>query len=162
MLKPARRNFDNVSIAHTKSSKTMKSKLNNNPEVEVKTFEPPYFKEDMVRKEIEERAKKENEKSDGLYQKPREDHLGKAGRIVEDLMKKHKETKEKLHKMKADAEKKTEIECPFKPERKKIDKFIVGGNVIRRNEIWYVDFNAGCRRKSGRSLRERKRFYWMI
>jgi len=63
MLKPARRNFDNISLAQTKSSKTLKSKLNNNPEVEVKAFEPPYFKEDQVRREIEERAKKENQKS---------------------------------------------------------------------------------------------------
>ncbi len=39
MLKPkARNNFDNVSIAYTKSSKTLKSKKNNNPEIEVKKF----------------------------------------------------------------------------------------------------------------------------
>jgi len=49
MMLKNRRNYDNVSIAQTKSSKTLKSKLNNNPEVEVKKFEPPYFKEDTIR-----------------------------------------------------------------------------------------------------------------
>jgi hypothetical protein len=57
MLK-LRRNNDNVSIAYTKSSKTLKSKLNNNPEIEVKRFVPPYFKGDPIIMEIEERAKR--------------------------------------------------------------------------------------------------------
>lgn len=51
MLK-LRRNNDNVSVAYTKSSKTLKSKLNNNPEVETKVFEPPYFKGDPIVREI--------------------------------------------------------------------------------------------------------------
>jgi len=53
MLKLRRANNDNVSIAYTKSSKTLKSKINNNPEIEVKRFEPPYFKGDPIIKEIE-------------------------------------------------------------------------------------------------------------
>lgn len=57
MLKHRRAN-DNISIAYTKSSKTLKSKLNNNPEIEVKRFEPPYFKGDPIIKEMEERAKR--------------------------------------------------------------------------------------------------------
>ena len=52
MLKNKGRNFDNVSIAQTKSSKTLKSKLNNNPEVEIKKFDPPYFKEENIHHEI--------------------------------------------------------------------------------------------------------------
>jgi hypothetical protein len=32
MLKAGRRNYDNISIAPSKSSKTIRSKLNNNPE----------------------------------------------------------------------------------------------------------------------------------
>lgn len=58
MLKIKPKNFDNVSIAYTKSSKTLKSKLNNNPEIEVKKFTPPYFKEDNIHREIQERAKR--------------------------------------------------------------------------------------------------------
>ena len=47
-----RRNFDNISIAHTKSSLQMKNKLNSNPELETRNFEPPYFREDRLRIEI--------------------------------------------------------------------------------------------------------------
>ena len=50
MLKVKGKNFDNVSVAYTKSSKTLKSKLNNNPEIEIKKFTPPYFKEDNIHK----------------------------------------------------------------------------------------------------------------
>ena len=60
MLKTKGRNFYKVRIAQTKSSKTLKSKLNMNPEVEVKKFDPPYFKEENMTRDIETRAKKEN------------------------------------------------------------------------------------------------------
>jgi hypothetical protein len=116
MLKAKGRNFDNVSIAQTKSSKTLKSKLNNNPEVEVKKFDPPYFKEENITKDIENRAKKENSRFSGLLVKANDySHLDKAHKIVQDLLNRHKITKERLHKMKEESEKQTQIDCPFKP-----------------------------------------------
>jgi ribosomal protein L14 len=94
MLKAKGRNFDNVSIAQTKSSKTLKSKINNNPEVEVKKLDPPYFKEENIYKEIEVRAKKENSRFSGLLVKTTNyNHLDKANLIVQDLLNRHKATK---------------------------------------------------------------------
>lgn len=136
MLKPRGRNFDNVSVAHTKSSKTLKSKLNNNPEIEIKKFEPPYFKEDLFLKEIEVRVKKENQKSEGIFGAKKIDHLYRANKIVEDLLSKHRQAKKKLEELKKQAEDKTKQQCPFQPDKKKLDKFVVEGNVIRRNEMW--------------------------
>lgn len=138
MLKAKGRNFDNVSIAQTKSSKTLKSKLNANPEVEIKKLDPPYFKEENIYKEIEERAKKENSRFSGLLVKTSNyNHLDKAHQIVKDLLNRHKLTKEKLNRLKEDAEKQKQIECPFQPERKRLEKFVIPGDVIRRNETWY-------------------------
>lgn len=83
MLKAKGRNFDNISIAQTKSSKTLKSKLNANPEVEIKKFDPPYFKEETITKHIEVRAKKENSRFSGLLVKTsNHNHLDKAHQIV--------------------------------------------------------------------------------
>ena len=73
-----------------------------------------------------------------LLAKPRGDHLKNAGKIVEDLLRKHKEAKEKLCEMKREAERKTEKECPFQPAKKRIEKYQVGGDVVRRNENWYI------------------------
>ncbi len=82
MLKLKRGNYDNVSISPSKSSKTVRTKLNNNPETENKVAERPYFKEDAIRDEIYARAKKENQKTGSLVRRSKEDHLGKAGKIV--------------------------------------------------------------------------------
>lgn len=121
MLKAKGRNFDNVSIAQTKSSKTLKSKVNHNPEVEVKKFDPPYFKEENIYREIEERAKKENSRFSGLVVKaPNYSHLDKAHKIVQDLLQRHHLAKEKLGKLKEENEKLTKIECPFQPQRKRL------------------------------------------
>lgn len=43
------------------------------------------------------------------------DHLGKASKIVEDLIKKHGMAKEKISKMREEAAKQTEKECSFRP-----------------------------------------------
>jgi hypothetical protein len=137
MLKSKGRNFDNVSIAQTKSSKTLKSKVNYNPEVEVRKFEPPYFKEENIHREIEERAKKENLKFSGLLVKKTDyNHLDKAGEIIKDLLNRHKLTKEKLEKMKNESEMQKQIECPFQPAKRKLEKYVIQGDVIRRNELW--------------------------
>lgn len=63
-----------------------------------------------------------------------------------DLLKRHKATKEKLNKIKEESEKQKQIECPFQPSKKKLEKFVIQGDVIRRNEMWYLLFNSGCRR----------------
>ena len=69
-----------------------------------------------------------------------------------DLLQRHKVVKEKLHKMKEESEKQKQIECPFQPSKKKLEKYVIQGDVIRRNEMWYVLLKAGCRRS------ERNRF----
>ena len=82
---------------------------------------------------MEIRARKENMKSDGLYVKPKENYLQNAGKLVEDLFKKHRAVKERLHKLKEEAEIKTELACPFQPSHKKIEKYVIGGDVVKRN-----------------------------
>ena len=85
-----RRNFDDISIAHTKSSLAMKNKINANPELETRRFEPPYFRENQLRMEIEQRGKQ----CLGPSEQPRpSSHLDKAGSIVADLMRRHQRTK---------------------------------------------------------------------
>ncbi len=100
-----RRALDNISNSSpTRSSKTLKSKINNNPEVSTTIYEPPYFKEDPMRQEMENRANKEKMKLEGLQSRPKIDHLRNAGKIVQELLKKHEENKNKLAKMKEKAE----------------------------------------------------------
>lgn len=53
---------------------------------------------------MEKRARVEQMKLEGLMSKPKIDHLMKAGKIVEELLRKHEENKEKLAKMKEEAE----------------------------------------------------------
>lgn len=55
-----------------------------------------------------------------------------------DLLQRHKVVKEKLSKMKEESEKQKKIECPFQPSKKKLEKYVIQGDVIRRNEMWYV------------------------
>lgn len=94
MIKIPQRFTDNNSTSSpTRSIKTIKSKLNNNPEVQVRIYEPPYFKDDPLRMEMEKRARKENIKGGQLFNRPKTDHLSKAGKIMEDLFKKHNEAK---------------------------------------------------------------------
>lgn len=63
-----------------------------------------------------------------------------------DLLQRHKVVKEKLSKMKEESEKQKKIECPFQPSKKKLEKYVIQGDVVRRNEMWYALLNSGCRR----------------
>lgn len=49
--------------------------------------------------------------------------------------------------MKEESEKQKQIECPFQPSKKKLEKFVIQGDVIRRNEMWYILLKIGCRRR---------------
>ena len=101
MLKGHLRDMDNISKAYTKSSKTIKSKLNAKPEVEVKQKDPPYFKNDHIRQEIEERAKKKEKSTSIMADKKM--RLHKAGKIVESLLKRQQEAEERLKRLKEEA-----------------------------------------------------------
>lgn len=62
-----------------------------------------------------------------------------------------------MQKLKEDAQKKMEKECPFQPQKKKIEKYLVGGNMMKRNEVWYFLSDIGSiknveRKSSGNSL----------
>lgn len=59
--------------------------------------------------------------------------MDKAGEIVKDLMNRHKLTQEKLNKLKEESEKQKQIICPFQPNKKKMEKYVVQGDVVRRN-----------------------------
>jgi hypothetical protein len=49
-----------------------------------------------------------------------------------------------LNKLKEEAETRFETECTFQPAKKKIEKYVIcGGDVIRRNEIWYNSYDIG-------------------
>ena len=104
------------------------------------TFKAPYFNVD-IRSKMLERAKKENLMYEQQVQEQvskgnKVDHLGKAGRIVEELIKKHGMAKEKISKLKEEATKHNEKECSFKPQNISGEKFVFRGNIIQRNQIW--------------------------
>ena len=80
----------------------------------------------MHEQQVQEQASKGN----------RVDHLGKAGRIVEELIKKHGLAKEKISKLKEEVSKHNEKECSFKPQNISGEKFVFRGNIIQRNQIW--------------------------
>lgn len=72
-------------------------------------FKAPYFNVD-IRSKMVERAKKENLMYEQQVQETatkgsKVDHLGKAGRIVEELIKKHGLAKEKISKLKEEVSK---------------------------------------------------------
>lgn len=103
-------------------------------------FKAPYFNVD-IRSKMLERAKKENlmyeqQVMEQASKGSKVDHLGKAGRIVEELIKKHGLAKEKISKLKEEVSRHNEKECSFKPQNISGEKFVFRGNIIQRNQIW--------------------------
>jgi hypothetical protein len=48
-------------------------------------------------------------------------------------MVRHKEAKEKLNKLKEEEENRMKAQCSFQPLQRKLEKYIVEGDIVRRN-----------------------------